>query len=96
MDSPEGYYQIQMRPETAKVRAFLPDQLRAHSSQAACRVAIPTNPAKAGFSLKNLDHDCRRRCTHFRARRLMKPEEILTLMDEILLLFVKNPAAIPG
>jgi hypothetical protein len=26
----------------------------------------------------------------------MKPEEILTLMDEILLLFVKNPAAIPG
>jgi type IV secretion system protein VirD4 len=28
--------------------------------------------------------------THFQARRLMKPEEILTLMDGIELLFVKN------
>jgi type IV secretion system protein VirD4 len=28
--------------------------------------------------------------THYQARRLMKPEEILTLMDGIQLLFVKN------
>jgi hypothetical protein len=86
-----------MRPATAKVRASLTDQLRAHTlpNQPAA-AAIPTNPARAGFSLKNLDHDCRRRCTHFRARRLMKPEEILTLMDEIQLLFVKNLRPFPA
>jgi type IV secretion system protein VirD4 len=28
--------------------------------------------------------------THYQARRLMKPEEILTLMDGIQLLFVKS------
>jgi hypothetical protein len=46
--------------------------------------------AERGFRRKDLDHHERRRRHPFLDRCLMKPEEILTLMDGILL-FVKNP-----